>query len=144
MNIKLKNNPNFILKIRTNVNYILLALVFTFQIAASQNSTQISNENRKFAEYQLEFALSKKSGHNVIDQKNSIIKDTLTAIHIAENILFSYYDKTSIINQQPYEIHHINNYWVIFGTLPKSYKGGVFLIILDDRNSEIIKLTHGK
>ncbi|MFY7742859.1 MAG: NTF2 fold immunity protein [Flavobacterium sp.] len=124
--------------------HIILYCLFFCHISFSQNSFSQNNERRKIAEKELELALSKKSGHNVINQKNTIIKDSLSAITIAETILFNIYDKTSILEQKPYEIYHINNYWVIFGTLPKDYKGGTFLIILDDRNSEIIRITHGK
>ncbi|MDP2161547.1 MAG: NTF2 fold immunity protein [Flavobacterium sp.] len=131
---------NFSLK---SVIMVLFFIVFC-QISFSQNSIEQNKEGRVIAEKELELALSKKSRHNVIDQKSIIIKDTLSAITIAESILFNIYDKTSILEQKPYEIHHINNYWIISGTLPKGYKGGTFLIILDDRNSEIIKLTHGK
>lgn len=131
---------NFSLK---SVIIVLFFIVFC-QISFSQNSIEQNKEGRIIAEKELELALSKKSRHNVIDQKSIIIKDTLSAIIIAESILFNIYDKTSILEQKPYEIYHINNYWVISGTLPKDYKGGTFLIILDDRNSEIIKITHGK
>lgn len=144
MNIELNNQVNPKLKIHSSINFILLTLVFTFQIAFSQSSTHDSNESLTFAEKQLELALSSKSGHNVINQKTTIINDSLSAITIAETILFSIYKKANILEQKPYNIYHINNYWVIFGTLPIGYKGGTFLIILDDRNSEIIKITHGK
>ena len=123
---------------------IILFCLFFCQISFSQNSIEQNKEGRIFAENQLELALSKKSGHNVINQKETIIKDSLSAITIAETILFTIFDKASILDQKPYETYHINNYWVIFGTLPKGYKGGTFLIILDDRTSEIIKITHGK
>jgi hypothetical protein len=137
---KTDNNENYSSKF---IKIILFSLIFC-QISFSQNSIQQNKEGRKIAENELELALSKNSGHNVINQKAILIKDTISAITIAETILFTIFDKTSILNQKPYEIHHINNYWVIFGTLPKGYKGGTFLIILDDRNAEVIKITHGK
>jgi len=96
------------------------------------------------AENQLKLALKDTVQHNVIDNKNIIIKDSLTAISISELILFNIYGKKNITNQKPYEIDLIDNYWIIRGTLPKGYKGGNFLIILDSRNSKIIKITHGK
>jgi len=137
---KTEKKENFSLKSVVMVLFYLIC----YQISFSQNSFEKNNEGRKIAENELELALSKKSGHNVINQKNTIIKDSLSAITIAETILFDAFDKTSILDQKPYELHHINNYWIISGTLPKGYKGGTFLIILDDRNSEIIRITHGK
>jgi hypothetical protein len=137
---KTDNKENYCSKF---IKIILFSLIFC-QISFSQNSTQQNKEGRKIAESELSLALSKNSGHNVINQKAILIKDTISAITIAETILFTIFDKTSILNQKPYEIHHINNYWVIFGTLPEDYIGGTFLLILDDRNAEVIKITHGK
>jgi hypothetical protein len=73
-----------------------------------------------------------------------VVKDSLTAIRVAETILFSIYSKDKIIRQQPYEIYSIDNYWIISGTLPQDSHGGTFLIIMDARDSRILKITHGK
>lgn len=99
---------------------------------------------KTYAQEELKIALSDKSQHNVIDNKTVIIKDSITAISIAESILFSIYGKENIIEQKPYEIYLIDNYWIIIGTLPKNYLGGTFLIIIDSRDCKIIKITHGK
>jgi hypothetical protein len=98
---------------------------------------------RKYAEEQIKLALTDNAGHNVINSKTAIIKDSLVAIKIAETLLFNIYGKSNIISQKPYEIYHINNYWFLSGTLIKGIDGGTFLIIIDDRNSQIIKITHG-
>lgn len=88
--------------------------------------------------------ITEKSQHNVIDNKNLTIKDSLTAINTAEAILYGTYGKENIIKQRPYEIHFIDSCWVLSGTLPKNSLGGTFLIVLDARNSKIIKIIHGK
>jgi hypothetical protein len=111
---------------------------------------QTTNERQKFgkrnAEYELNSALKDKTRHNVINSKTVIIKDSLTAISVAEPILFGIYGKLHITKQKPYEIYHIKSYWVLSGTFKGGLqsKGGTFLIIIDDRNSQIIKITHGK
>jgi len=88
---------------------------------------QTNKENeflgRKYAEEELEIALRNKKEHNVVDNKNLIIKDSLTAIKVAETILFSIYGKELIEEQKPYKIYLINNYWVIYGVLPEGYVG---------------------
>jgi len=99
---------------------------------------------KSMAEQELGLALTNKPQNNIIDNKTAIIKDSLTAITMAEYILFDIYGRDNITRQRPYETYLINNYWVITGTKPKEYKGGVFLIIIDSRNSKIVKLTHGK
>ena len=110
--------------------------------ACSQNGRTILGKSH--AEKELKLALSKESQHNVIDNKNVLIKDNLTAINVAEPILFSIYGKENIESQKPYETYLINNYWVIAGTLQKDWSGGTFLIIIDARNSKVLKVTHGK
>ena len=99
---------------------------------------------KSYAEKELQSALTDKSQHNVINAKTVIIKDSVTAINVAEPILFSIYGKDNITKQRPYEIYFIDNYWLIGGTLPKESKGGTFLIIIDSRDCRIIKITHGK
>ena len=56
----------------------------------------------------------------------------------------SIYGKENIESQKPYEHYLIKNYWIIAGTLKKDIVGGTFLIIIDARNSKILKITHGK
>ena len=100
--------------------------------------------DKEYARQELESALDDNSKNNYIDGKTVIIKNSLTAISVAEPILFGIYGKENIVEQKPYEIYLIDNYWIIIGTLPKNYMGGTFLIIIDSRDSKIIKITHGK
>lgn len=121
----------------------LTIILFAFSLNAfSQNDRSLLGKS--FAESELKLALSKESQHNVIDNNNVIIKDSLTAVKIVEPILFSIYGKENIESQKPYETYLIENYWIITGTLPKGMKGGTFLIIIDARNSKILKITHSK
>ena len=99
---------------------------------------------RQNAESELKKALGDNSSNNIINDREVIIKDSLTATNIAEPILFGIYGKTQIIDQRPYEVYHINHYWILNGTLPKTMVGGTFLIILDDRNCKVLKVIHGK
>lgn len=110
--------------------------------AFSQNNRSVMGKS--YAEKELKLALSKKTQHNVVDNKNAIIKDSSTAINVAEPILFNIYGKQNIESEKPYETYKIGNYWVIAGTLPEDALGGTFLIIIDARNSEVLKITHGK
>ncbi len=96
------------------------------------------------AEQELQSSLVDNSKHNLIDNKTAIIKDSVTAINVAEPILFSIYGKENIMNQRPYEIYFKDNYWLIEGTLPSGMKGGTFSIIIDGRDSKVIRITHGK
>ena len=123
---------------------VFILLSFCCISACGQSEKDSLDLGKKFAEGALEFALSGEKQHNVIDIERVIVKDSLTATTIAESILFGIYGESNIIKQKPYDIYHINNYWILSGTLQKNMVGGVFLIIIDDRNSQVIKITHGK
>ena len=124
------------------MKYITLIFLAFSLNAYSQNNRSVMGKSN--AEQELKFALSKESQHNVIDNKSLLIKDSSTAINVAEPILFSIYGKENIENQKPYESYLIENYWVIAGTLPEDSVGGTFLIIIDARNSKVLKITHEK
>ena len=112
--------------------------------ACSQNIKTDSKAEENYAKSLLRSALSEKGTHNLVDKKTIIIKDSSMATAIAEPILFNIYKKENIIAQRPYQIHNIDNYWILQGTLKEGYKGGCFLIIIDSRTCEIIQITHGK
>jgi hypothetical protein len=127
--------------IKSILTFFSLIIYFT---ACGQSKSDRLILGRDYAEKEIKSALSDTARHNVIKSKAIIIKDSVTATTIAESVLFGIYGKRNIINQKPYEIYHIDNYWLLTGTLPKGWYGGTFLIIMDDRNSQIIKITHGK
>ena len=122
---------------------LILTLIFSNITCAqdSDNRTYLGKEN---AEYQLKEVIANNKLHNIINLTNKIIKSNETLIKIVEPILFDIYGKNNIEKQKPYEINDFENYYVINGTLKKEHIGGVFLIIIDKRNSQILKITHGK
>jgi len=98
----------------------------------------------EFVKAELERSLADTTLHNSIDKKREIIEDKETAVSIAEKILFSGYGQKNIEQQRPYEVYKIKSYWIVSGTLPKGSKGGTFFIIMDARDSRVVRLTHGK
>ncbi len=112
--------------------------------ACEQQYVEDNQQEKSIGEKKLNDALTDSTGHNCVDNKRIIIKNEETAISVVEPILFSIYGKENIINQRPYRTSNVKDYWIIEGTLPKDYLGGTFLIIIDSRNGEIIKITHGK
>lgn len=123
-------------------------LIFTILIFPTSAHSQTKNDRlllgKSAAEQELKSSLTDKSIHNVVNNKTIIIKDTTTALKIAEPLLFQLYGKKHIIKQRPYEIYVIDDYWFIKGTLPKNYRGGTFLIIIDSHDCKVIRITHGK
>ena len=121
---------------------ILLVLLQVSLSSCGQGSRTILGEES--ARKGLEQSLTDKTQHNVVDNKRQIIPDSVTAVGVAEKILFKIYGQSNIENQRPYEIYRVKNYWSISGTLPKDALGGTFLIIMDSRDGRIIRITHGK
>ncbi|WP_313099749.1 NTF2 fold immunity protein [Epilithonimonas sp.] len=125
------------------ITYFSVLFIISFS-ACSQTKDDRIILGKSYAQQELKSSLVDKKQHNLIDYKSIIIKDSATAINIAEPILFSIYGKNNITEQRPYETYLIDNYWIIKGTLPKYYMGGTFLIIINAFDSKIIKITHGK
>ncbi len=123
--------------------FTLHIILFFLLSACSQEKQNRLYLGKKSAEREVIETLENK-GHNVINNALPVIKDSVTAVAIAEPILFNIYGKENILEQKPYEIYHIDNFWFIRGTLKKHYSGGTFIIIIDDRNSKILKISHGK
>lgn len=124
------NNNDF--KLFVAVGLILLSLTTSGQT----KSDSIARAN-------LKASLTDKKLHNYLNFKKPIIKDSTTAVAVVEPILFGIYGKDNILSQKPYSIHHVDNYWLISGTLHGGH-GGTFFIIIDAMDNKIIRITHGK
>jgi hypothetical protein len=126
------------------LSFILLSL---FSCATKKHDYSEMIKREEFFErfYKIEIPLIEKENPELNIGTELILKDSITAIHVAEAILFNKYGKKQIERQKPYTIFFIqDSYWVVEGSLPKNTKGGVFFIILDARNSKVLKLKHGK
>lgn len=97
----------------------------------------------------------KEGGQKIRNCKDCLIPDEITAIKIAEAILFSYYGEGRIKQERPYVIKLVDNTWVITGTLNKGISekfilfgipklGGVFEIKISAKDGKVINITHGK
>ena len=127
------------------IKYLLLFSLVSFAFSnCKKNEMSRSFLGKSFAQAELKSALDNNVEQNLIDNKKLIVRNSLTAIAIAEPILFGLNDRENIEKQKPYEIFLIDNHWILSGTLPTNKDGGTFLIIIDARNSKVIKITHGK
>ena len=76
--------------------------------------------------------------------REPIIQNEKTAVKVAEAVLFNIYGEENIKNERPYTIGFADNYWILYGYLPSGYHGGVFTIIIDAENGEVVSLWHDK
>ncbi len=120
---------------------LITTLFFASILFSFVSKAQNSNTKEEYIRQAIKDAINGK-GHNVND---SLVTDKKTAIAIAEPILFMVYGKGNITSQKPYQCYLVDGYWYISGNLPKKYEvGGVFEIIINAKNAQILKLTHGK
>ena len=122
---------------------ILFLVVLVSILSCNKEIETPSFEKIKLSEKETLREINDSTLHNAIG-KDEIITNEKTAISIAEPLLFSVYGKENIVKQRPYKIGKVQNYWVISGSLPKPQIGGVFEMIIDSKNGEIIRLTHGE
>jgi hypothetical protein len=119
-----------------NILITITLTLFSFCLSAQEQN------DKSYAKQQLELALKDTIQPNAINDQ--VIIDSSIVIKVIEPILFKIYGKEHIIEQRPYDISFIDKYWIINGTMKEVHPGGTFLIIVDSRNGQIIKLIHGE
>lgn len=91
---------------------------------------------------------TKKTKHSLVkylDKK--LVTDSAEAVKIAETILFKVIGENEIINQRPYEVYFISDFWDIRGTSvkengpPTMLGGGQFNIIIDSYDSKVVLIS---
>ncbi|MGJ8667834.1 MAG: NTF2 fold immunity protein [Patiriisocius sp.] len=119
---------------------LIIGILISTNIQAQESEKK--SDDFKHAEQLLEYALKNKSDRT--EMKFKLIPKKENAINYAEIILFELYGIEKIELEKPYEIHLINDYWIITGTLPKEMVGGVFEMVFDSWNGKVLILEHGK
>ena len=121
------------------MRYLFLILILFPLFAHTQELTKTElAQTRKI----IKNALTDKTQKQVCVDK--VISDKETAIAVAESILFKIYGKEKIMSEKPYNVSHVDGYWLLNGSLPEGYMGGTFFIILSSKDGRVIKLTHYK
>jgi hypothetical protein len=122
------------------MKYFIAFLLFLPLLSAAQK--KYNQEELKASREIIKAALADRSNKQIC--VNNVIPDKQTAIAIVEPILFKIYGKDQILGEKPYNANLVDGYWIINGSLPKGWIGGVFLIILSSTDARVIKLIHGK
>ena len=65
-------------------------------------------------------------------------------VNVAEEVLFPIYGEEYIKGEQPYRIKKYKEKWIVTGSLPEGYDGGVFEIVINAETSQVESLIHGK
>lgn len=91
---------------------------------------------------------TKNTKHYLVKySEKKLVTDSAEAVKIAETILFKVIGENEIINQRPYEVYFISDFWYIRGTTvkengpPTMLGGGQFNIIIDSYDSKVVLLS---
>jgi hypothetical protein len=125
----------------------LIIIVVLTVIANYYKTPSIVGLSEDFAKKRVMEVLMDTSKRPWIENRSDIIliRTKESAISIAETILFEIYCKEQILQERPYGVHKVGDYWFIAGSLPRLYDfGGGFEIILDSRDGKVMSLTHYK
>ena len=131
------------------VNYkliLLFVLIITGTKIFSQNYSDRDTIG-KIAAIAFVKEYTKNAKHSFAKYHNQkLVRDSLTAVEIAEIILFKAIGEQEIKNQRPYEVYFISNFWYLRGTKVKvepgsSLGGGQFNIIIDSYDSKVILMN---
>jgi len=79
------------------------------------------------------------------DTSEILLSDSKTAYKFAKHVLDTTYGKIKMDSEEPFEIALIDNkFWLLTGTLPSGYLGGVAMIIVSKYDGKILYVMHGK
>lgn len=125
--------------------FLLLILCLQPSISTSQAEQVSSQIGKRVAEKEFNATVMREKVNNVVNPKFSLIKNSKVALQVAEPLLFSIYGEKTIVDQKPYDVHYINNHWVILGKNVRDAEGsgsGYFLIILNEVDSRIVRMDY--
>ena len=127
---------------KTLVSLILILFLFDHSLIG-QNYIGRRTFGKDFAKKEIRRFTNDSSQYNAVN-KNLLLKDKKSAIAFIEPFLFNKFGEETIIDERPYEIYLIDNYWWVKGTMSKKAVGGTFKIIVNAVDKEILFIIHQK
>ena len=125
-------------------NFVIIFSFFLFNSCIVKSQDNRIYLGKKFAQKELDRVVGNEKKNRVYIWEGPLINDEETAIKVVEPILFGKYGQKNIELQKPYEVHKIDQYYIVSGTLPGGSIGGTFVIIIDETNARVLEITHYK
>jgi hypothetical protein len=72
------------------------------------------------------------------------VPDAETAVKIAVAVWEPIYGKETIAGEKPYQAKLVKGVWIVEGSLPEGWKGGVALAEISKDNGKVLRISHGK
>jgi hypothetical protein len=76
--------------------------------------------------------------------KDGYVPDADTAIRIALAVWEPIYGKAQIEKEKPYRACVKGGIWIITGSLPSGWRGGVALAEISKKDGQILRISHGR
>jgi len=76
--------------------------------------------------------------------KNGFVPDAATAIKVAVAIWGPIFGEAKIANEKPYHAVLKEGTWIVEGSLPEGYFGGVARAEISKEDGRIVSVSHGK
>lgn len=86
--------------------------------------------------------LAQESKHNY-KPSTGYVPDEKTALTIAEAVWLPIYGE-SIYSKKPFKAHLDGDTWIVAGSLPKGFRGGVPEAEISRDNGCVLRVSHGK
>jgi hypothetical protein len=85
-----------------------------------------------------------KTAEHEIKPIDDYVPDADTAIKIAVAAWEPIYGMDQIAGEKPYRAHLANGVWIVEGSLPDGWRGGVAFAEIVKRDGRVLRVNHGK
>ena len=90
------------------------------------------------------FAFGGEAEKHNFTPKEGYVPNAATAIKIAVAVWEPIYGVEKIAGEKPYKASLVGDVWVVQGSLPKGWLGGVAIAEISKSDGKILRVSHGK
>jgi len=76
--------------------------------------------------------------------KAGMVASARTAALMAEAVAEGIWGVQTIRNERPCEVTDTAAHWIVRGSLPEGFEGGVFEVVIQKRDGTIVSVSHGE
>jgi hypothetical protein len=80
----------------------------------------------------------------VCSAKGHPVTDEASALRVAEKAMIRTYGRKQINSERPLTVTLSGDVWIVHGSLPLGWDGGVAEVKIDKRDGRILSVIHGK
>jgi hypothetical protein len=81
--------------------------------------------------------------HSVVPE-SGFVPDEAVAISIAQAVWLPIYGKDVLEEERPFVAKLTGDVWIVEGTLPKDFRGGVLIAEISKKTGKVIRISHSK